>query len=634
MAAKDRNSDSTIITCLTNYRQEADIARRDRMTKNKNNYDCYHLKQDFSYKKDGQSAEFLPKMSMAVEQGANFLQQGLTDLGEWYKVEAEDGVIEDMMKVKPSEIHKILSRQLQKDGFTYKIADAVKLGFIGSLMIAKVHGEMVPSPKYRAKPKLKDGTFSTILVKVEDKHWQLRVDLVRQEDFFPDPTGAGLYTLEDSYMDYYELERLSQGKDAIYDPKVVKQLKGTYSAKGVLKDYDKSRETGQNPSNNGYRNQIKITEIWGNILDEDGTLLYENVVCTVANDQYVIRKPTPNPYWHGENPYVVTPVVRVPNSVWGRALMDAPVMLNKAINELFNLVLDGGMMAVHGIKEINESWLEDPAQIANGIGAGDTLRRNSSAPAGVPALSRVDTSSVPADGMNVLNLINQEFNAASLTNDLRLGVAPARSVKATEVVEASQSITSMFSGIAKQIESEFVAKILEKGWKVCAQNIADMDEYYMKTLLGDKRAGDIKNMPSEEMFAETVGKCIFRVFGVSATLNKQKDFTKIQSLLQTVSSVPVLQEAFSKEYSFEKLLGEVISSLDIDKSKIQNDEKQQAPQAGPDAGTPGNAEVTNQQSQIPQAGAAGNQGDQSFSAQAGIPTTKFPASKATPAGGF
>lgn len=624
--------ESLIMATTTAYRDEASLARRNRMEQNKINYDVYHLRQDFSYKQKGQSKEFLPKMHMAVEQATNFIQQGLIDIGEWFNVEPEEGMIEDAMSIKPDEIRRILDRQLRKINFAATVADSTKTGLLGSLMIVKVTTRKVVKPKYVAKTELKNGVFKQKLLKRDDKITQLRIDIVRQEDYYPDPSGGSLYEMQDIYLDYFEVEALAKGPDAIYELEKVKELQNSMSNESTEKTYTKSRETGQNPTTPGYRNRIKITEVWGNLLDASGNLLMENCVWTVANDRIVIQKPTPNPLWHQESPFVACPIIRIPNSVWHKALMDAPAYLNRATNEMFNLVLDGGMMGVHGIKQIREHWLTDPSQIEDGVGPGDTLRVNTSCPPGASALERVDTSSVPPEGLNILNLLNQELNTAALTNDLRMGVAPFRAVKATEVVEASQSISSMFSGMAEQIETNFITKVLEKSWKTLAQSLDDMDSPEMEALIGGKRWHQLKNMTPEEVFASTVGQCVFRVFGISATLNKQREFTKLQAFLQTVASSPVLMEEFVKSgYDFGKLLGEIMKSLDINTFKLKANPTPEA-SAPPQGVAPAQGTSINAQSQIPQAGAASNQGDLSMDSM--VPRTEFPESRATPTGGL
>ncbi len=621
-------NDATLISIYEAYKKEAEAARFSRLQQNKINFDMYNMRQDFSEKNKGQSKEFLPKQAMAVEQTANFMQQGLVDMGDWFRVDEAPGLHEDVMAVKPSEVQKIMTRQLEKANFMMSIGDAAKLGLLGSLMIAKIHGQKKPRYSYKVETKMKNGSYQKKLIKLTDKRWELKIDLIRQEDYLIDPSGQGLYRMHHTYMDYYKAMELAEGKDAIYDKAALEQLKGEAGNDSPINEANRARETGQNPASNAFRKKIKITEIWGNFVNEQGELLYENCVATIANDRVVIQKPTPNPLWHGEHPFVECPIITVPNSVWGKALMDAPSMLNIAQNEMFNLILDGGMMSVHGIKQIRENWLVDPSQIEEGISAGDTLRANTACPPGMHVLERVDTSTVPQDGIQVYNLLQQEFNTAAVTNDMRMGVQPFRQVKATEIVESSQAITSMFSGLVKHIEQHFIVKILQKGWATTAQHIDDLDTDEVASLLGENRARQLQAMGQEELFAATVQGCKFEVFGISAQLNKQKDFTKLQAMLQTIGSIPVLMEAFTEKYDFGKYLGEIMKSLDINTGRIEHDEPI-APQGGP--AQPGQmpGEMPNLQSQIPQAGAAENQGDQTMGA---IPQPDFPGSRATPKG--
>src|SRR5260221_3445809 len=85
-------ADHPVVVAVTNYKNEAETAARDRKLQNLENFDTYHLKEDFTYKKKGQSKEFLPKVFMGTEQIVSFIQQGIADLGsEWYDLTLEDG---------------------------------------------------------------------------------------------------------------------------------------------------------------------------------------------------------------------------------------------------------------------------------------------------------------------------------------------------------------------------------------------------------------------------------------------------------------------------------------------------------------------------------------------------------------
>lgn len=619
----DFYDEALLMSIFTAYKREAEEARLSRIQQNKVNYDAYHSRQDFSYKEKGQSQEFLPKVFIAVEQNASAIQQSLVDW-DWFRVYPAPGLTEDHLKIKPNEIKKILQRQLQKCHFMTKVGDFMRLGYLGSLMVAKVHGKFVPKATYEVVTKQEKGSYKKRLVKREEKKWQLDISSVRQQDWRPDPTGAGIYRIQDIYLDWHELHAMAEKKGSGYDMDAVMSLKAQSSLQSALQEYEKSRETGQNLHNVNFRHRIKLSEIWGNFVAPDGTLVWEHCVATIANDHIVVMKPQPIKLWHGQDPYVATPIIKVPHSVWGKTPVDSGSVLNIAINELFNLILDGGLAAVHGIKQIREHWLEDPSQIEDGIPPGTTLRVNTNAPPGSTALERVDTTTVPPEALPVMNLITQEFTSAMMTNDFRMGVQPNREVKATQIVEASNAENAMSRSIAMHIEADFIKPLLEKAWLTCAQHMNDFDDGELKVLLGEKRATEIMNMGPEELFAETAESIKFEVFGISETMSKQKDFTKLQAMLQTVSSSPVLMEEFTKKYDFGKLLTEIMKSLDVPIYRIEHDEV-----LTPQAAQPGQQpQLPNQQSQIPQAGAAVNQTGAMAQAQPGPPQQPFPASRA------
>lgn len=602
--------DSDIINCITNYRNEATEAKRSRMDMNKENFDAYHLRQDWSHKKKGQSREFLPKVSTAVEQNSSMIQQGLMDIGEWFSVDAQLGIDPDTLAIKPSDIYKLTYRQLEKDGFVKKVGDAVKLGMLGGLIIAKVGGKYANKPKYVVEKELKKGKYTQKLVKKTDKAWQLDIQLIRQEDYYPDPTGRGLYEMCDSYMDLWQVKALSEGDDAIYDAEAVSQLSGSFDDSGTDQAWNKSRETGQDVANAGFRKQVKITEIWGSLLDSEGNICYENHVCTIANDRFVIQKPMPNPWWHQESPFVTAPLLSVPHAVWPKAIMDAATRLNIAYNEVFNLLLDSGIMSVHGIKQIRMDWLEDPSQVSDGVGQGDTIKVNNSAPVGAKALESVFTGGQPSEATNILGMLGQEQSAAMFTNEIRSGGADMKNVRATAVVENSQALNNMANGIIKNLEGDedsgFITRVLAKSWKCIAQNMDDMDSKEVETLLTREKAQMLLSMGREQIFADTVQSCKFRVFGVSAVMNKMKEFTKLQAMLQTIFSNPMLTEAFMQKYSIPKLLTEIMRELDIKTFKLEADVTEGG---NLEAAAPVGNEAPNTQSQIPQAAAAVNQTD-------------------------
>lgn len=622
--ASVKNDDSIIVRTTQSYMREAYEARRERIRLNRLNYDIFHHRQDYAHKRPGQSQEFLPKQQMAVEQMSSFVSQGLVDVGHWFNVETQPGVRNN--RITATEVYLLLQRQLEKTKFISFVGDAIKTGALGSLMIAKVHGKQVPTSRFFTQ--IIDNKKK--LFKAEKDIWQLFVELIRPEDYYPDPTGAGLYECQTMWVDKSVVMELAQGEGAIYDYDKVKGLNSYAYDQYDEAITDKDRETDQSRTYSDYRVRIKLTECWGDIVEPTtGEKIYKNVTWTIANDNTLISPPKPNPFWHGKSPFVVAPIVRVPFSVWHRAPMDAATRTNIAINELYNLMVDAGMMSVFGIKQLRSDWLEDDREVADGVRPGMTLRVSSNCPPGATVLQRVDEGALSPEALNMFNMMNAEHNVSAMTNDLRMGAMPTRAVKATEVVEASQTITSMFSGIAKNIEVDFIEPILERAWNVIMQNSNDMDSDEVKAILGEPRALEMSTMSPEDRFAETSQGNKFKVFGVSQTLNKQKDFRKLTSLLQTVGSSEVLMESFIKKFSFEKLLGEIVRSLDIEPGSIEQDEMDQLMMQLGGGGMEGGMQPgssPDMQSQIPQAATGGFDQDM---VQSNIPRSDFPGSPAT-----
>lgn len=575
-------TEKEIIDFILACKAEAKEAKTKRMRLNRANMRAYHLDHDFSHKMAGQSVENLAKQPMAVEQIKSFFQQALSDVTDWWKCEAKSDKMAEKLLIRPEEIQKLMNHQLQESKFYAHVGNAMQTALLNSLIISKEGGKLVAKPKYTVREEGKGKDLRKKVLMSDDVTWCSHQEIVRAEDFYPDPTGKGLYQIEDMHLDLHEVRKASLGSDAIYESGKVAEIKG-----GTTDAEQRTRmqaETNQNDAPESHRPKVTVTEFYGNILNKAGDVVYENVTAAIANDKTLIRKPTENQNWHQRSNYIVAPLIEVAGAVWPKALMDSPTQINGALTELFNLVLDAAFKSVHATTQLRVSALEDSTQVSNGVKAGTTLLVNENLPPGAKVMEPVDTADVPNDAITILNLLQQEFNAAALTNDLRQGVMPFRQVKATEIVEASQSITSMFQGMAKNVEEHFILPTLVLKWQIIAQNLDLIDKEELVSLFGEERGTEIHQMDPEDIFASTVNGVRFAVFGVTQRLAKAQNYQKLTTLLQTVSASEPLLEAFMKKYSVDKFLGEVMTSLDIDKTKLELDEVAQARNANAKAG--------------------------------------------------
>ena len=212
---------------VLHYREQSLLAKNHRMQANRRNFDCFHMRADWSHKIDGQSREFLPKQQTAVEQITNFLSQGLVEVGEWFRI-TKDGPEEDeSATIPPIAMQKILSDQLNKNDFIDFIDDSLKTGLLGSVMIAKVGGKLTSTYRFVAEERVVGDQTEMELKRQKRDTWRLKLSLVRQEDFHMDPTGDGLYRVEDIRMDWHELKKLATENPDEFDMGVVDALKGS-----------------------------------------------------------------------------------------------------------------------------------------------------------------------------------------------------------------------------------------------------------------------------------------------------------------------------------------------------------------------------------------------------------------------
>lgn len=572
-------ADNKVVRAIIASRTEALDARLERMAKNRRNREVFFGRQDFSHKQEGQSAEFLPKVPNSVEQMSAFVKRGLVQFGDWFSIDVDRTL---SSAIDGSQIRSIIKcfldnlwvRNNQTTNFPLILSDVVKCGLLESLMILKVHGGMMPKRTFKVE---RGKDKETKLITEESEEWRLRVDLVQPEDYYPDPSGNGLYEIHRVERDLHEiLSMAEEDGSGVYDMEAVKQLIGIDYAKPedeARQPRDKNQLETTQPS---YRKRVVLDEFWGTILDDDGTILHRNVVSTLANGKFLIRKPEPNPFWHQESPFIVAPLIRVPWSVWHKALYDHAAELNLAINEMFNLILDGGLAAVWGTRQIRLEELEDPSQVSNGLAQGVTLAVKSTLPPGAKAVETVTTGNVPQDALAIFEFLNREYAAAALTNELKLGSLPAKQVRATEVVEASQSQAITLDGVVADLESGFIRRFLHLSWMTILQNADDIPEEALVGLVDRQVAVLLARASPEERFAMFAGKTRFRVHGLSGTMAKAQDFQKLMAALQAIMLNPVLAQEFMLKYSADKVIAMIMRFLNIDVGAIQKDEEELA----------------------------------------------------------
>ena len=580
------DGDLTVIQAIRACKREAESAvKNGRTLKTRQNFQAFLGEQDWSYKQPGQSTEFLPKTAMALEQFAQFFKRALSQFGAWFSVDvAADSLLSG------EQIHDLLRVYLddlptsgpESVPFELVLSDGVKLGGLGSLIILKVYGRHVASPEFYVEQGQAflgaDGepvVTADTLQQRDRAPWRLCIDLVRPEDYFPDPTGRGLYEIHRVRRDYHEVLELAE--QGIYDKAAVEAIAASFTE--PEDEQVRSRMQNQEPPTPpGFRRQIVIDEFWGTLLDARGRVVQKQTLCALANDRYLIRKPEPYPFWHGGSPFVAAPLIRVPGSVWHKALYDDVVPLNFAANELFNLMTDGAMASVWGVRQLRPDYLQDPAQVAGGVPQGITLAIKQETPQGTKVLETVTEGEVPQFALEQYRIIDREFQAAAMVNDIKLGFFPDKTVKATEVMEASQSQAVTLDGITADLERGLITRTLEKAYLTILQHLDVLDARDVVDAIGPQAALLIARLTAPQRFALLARKARFQVHGLSATLGRVRDFQKIMALMQAVATSPMLMQAFMQRFSADKVLTHMMKTLSLNPEHMELTPEERAAQ--------------------------------------------------------
>jgi len=273
-------------------------------------------------------------------------------------------------------------------------------------------------------------------------------------------------------------------------------------------------------------------------------------------------------------------MIRVPFSVWHKALFDHASSLNLALNELYNLMLDGGIGAVWGITQLRANMVDNPEALSGGIPQGMVIKVKDELPAGTKVMESCVTSVVPQEEMAMFGVTTSEFTSAALSNELSMGQLPSRPVKATEVVSLEQNQSATLDGITKDVENECVSTTLKKAWSCILQFADDLYSPDVMAAIGQPATVALLGMQPEERFALMGTLTQFDVFGMTAMLGKAREFQKQAAFLQLVMQNPLLLRAFIQKYSADKHLMTMMRSMNINPEDMEKseEEKQNAPQ--------------------------------------------------------
>jgi len=411
-----------------------------------------------------------------------------------------------------------------------------------------------------------------VVDKVISRTSRLVVEVVPFEDFFPDMSGARMFTI---HAVTQHISELYGNPD--YDPEMVASLaKGAEDATARLVKDARDGETSLGPD----PWMVRVLEYWGDVPDPtSGKLLKKNVLMTVCCGK-LLRRSTPNPFWHGRRPFISAPLLRTPTSAHSRAILDRAIDVGEAQNDLYSLMTDDAFAAVWGVRQYFPDIIENADDAAKGVRWGFTAKMKQGVPTDAKFLTRVDTGGNLSEFQGaemMLRRLEASVKAALLVNDIMVGQLPPRQVKATEIVEATQASDTLFDSIAVRVERTVIKPSLELVWMTMLQFLDDFQLPEIVQILGAQRAQILGALTPQERFVLLANAVKFSVSGLRESGQRVKRFQRVFTMMNTIFQYPALTQVWDRKYSPSRTVDELVMSSGLDPTRIERRAEENEP---------------------------------------------------------
>lgn len=599
--------DQVIVNAVQEYYQEANEARKPIKRLWDITWALFNQQYDFSQKAEWQHKVPMPKISGAIRTAVALFKQALIRSNDWFAVKTPMKSLEPFVPL----VRGTLQYWIERIDFINIFAEALHGGLLASLVILKIYwvkgkkimaseprtSQITPSAPVAVleEKKVKSlfqgsgflGERAPAPTQYEDGH--LVMYPVDPYKFWMDPTGRGKYCIEEIEVDLDDL--IETGSDKGYDMAVIKEIQNDFVK--TTEQIEEAKRKGQSEplSKPSFRKTVRIREFWGDISKADGTKLHKNVTCSVANERFLIRKPTPNPFWHKQVPYRWGPIVRKPFSVFHKGFVEDLHGIQLAITELTGAILDSNLLATVRAFELDMDLVADPEEFKNGIWPGKTYKKNGGLGGSGRMIQDLQVGEFVPQSIRILLELDRTFqNESIITEFVSGGTGTKGRATATEVVSKTNQASTLIQDIAIDVENFVMAPVLEMMFGVCLQYQRDFEDERMAALVDQDLRTRVSLMNEDERKSYIDGKFIFKCTGISGYINRVSQIQKFGMLTQLFQYAPDLVSWFKKD----KLLRNILEWLNWDPEDIiytQEEMKEQqavapAPAPGAAAGTP------------------------------------------------
>jgi len=498
-------------------------------------YDQYWGRYDTSKKAEWQAREVMPEVPAFVDRFAAQMKRALTAGGNFFDVEDPTDQERDLAGA----VERVEQVWLDRCGvgmgghpvsFASVFEDVMKLGALALAPLRVTQGPKGP----RVAP----------------------VDPMR---LWVDPTGRGLYRVWRYEVDKHELMAM-RGRPG-FDAEAIEKLA---SQVDELHRNDDLRRKGTSEEIISGRKPVYIDEFYGSIVDNEGEVRARNALTLRANGTTIIRGPETNPFWHGMDPIVATPLVTVPLAPYGRAYAENMASVARTFVEMTNLILDATFMGSMKAFAMQPEALLNPGQAKDGVFPNVTfLLEGGQDPK--QFLQAIELGGLSSDAVQVWQVLKRELELAAMSSSLESGqFAPNGRTSAQEINAVTQGPGEQLAAMAETVEQRLIEPVLQLVWMTGLQ-FSKADDPVLARAAGEE-LWPVLHARRRELIKRDV---TFRVRSISSTIEKGQKLQRLLQLLQIIFANPVFAQLFMQRVDPTRVMEQLFSLANVDLKPLE-----------------------------------------------------------------
>lgn len=523
--------------------KEAKEARKDRENQWKEVYGEYSGNQPrWAQKAEWQTKLFIPRLSSMIKKTTAIMRQALIEADEFWTIgppfpdtfsnnampqtQSQDNLADD----KKNFVRDAVNKVFDDNNFFKTFSIAAKYAMLTSLMIAKIY--------YK-------------------NDW-IAIEAIDPFDIYLDPSGKNRYVIHKTIQDYDAIKKSAVA--GIYDLSEVEKLPLTYDSKDKREDAERR---GVIPTNMHSRRQVTLLEFYGDIIDDEGKkdTIY-NQVATIANENFLIKTPQPNPYYHNKPPFVITAIDWDPKSIYHHSIYENQLSLIRTSSELMESITDGAKITAVPMAEIDIDKVENADDILDTIEPGKLFKTHD----GGNALTIKHFPAFAPEVMSLISAFNMEMqNTSGMTEFLQGQPTSKGRPTAREVLSKTNQGLSLFESYARNIENDWITPIIEMVYQNLIMLVTQNKVKNIKPILAKYNYNTDAMTPVQRTLL-VEGDYQFKTFGISMTVSNQDRLEKIINFLKIIGNLP----GIAQRLNADGILSQIAKLLSIHQSQFVN----------------------------------------------------------------